>query len=157
MCCVTSSSSRTRRELTPESLSLSLSLQITKQQLQQTKDRFQAFLNGDTQIVADEAFINAVQSYTEVPPTFRQTGHAPCVATACFFPAAPPPPLSLRRADDRVLKWWRRLFHRPDYESQSAADTAVSSTSSCAAAAAAHSGEEMRDKNVQSHIAVTVV
>ncbi|XP_078802881.1 calcium-dependent secretion activator 1 isoform X3 [Oryzias latipes] len=39
---------------------------ITKQQLQQTKDRFQAFLNGDTQIVADEAFINAVQSYSEV-------------------------------------------------------------------------------------------
>ncbi|XP_056131490.1 calcium-dependent secretion activator 1 isoform X5 [Lampris incognitus] len=39
---------------------------ITKQQLQQTKDRFQAFLNGDTQIVADEAFINAVQSYYEV-------------------------------------------------------------------------------------------
>ncbi|KAM6947773.1 calcium-dependent secretion activator 1 isoform 3-T3 [Lycodopsis pacificus] len=39
---------------------------IAKQQLQQTKDRFQAFLNGDTQIVADEAFINAVQSYNEV-------------------------------------------------------------------------------------------
>uniref|UniRef100_A0A3P8UGM3 Calcium dependent secretion activator n=1 Tax=Cynoglossus semilaevis TaxID=244447 RepID=A0A3P8UGM3_CYNSE len=39
---------------------------ITKQQLQQTKDRFQGFLNGDTQIVADEAFINAVQSYNEV-------------------------------------------------------------------------------------------
>ncbi|XP_034022289.1 calcium-dependent secretion activator 1 isoform X5 [Thalassophryne amazonica] len=39
---------------------------ISKQQLQQTKDRFQAFLNGDTQIVADEAFINAVQSYYEV-------------------------------------------------------------------------------------------
>lgn len=30
------------------------------------KDRFQAFLNGETQIVADEAFINAVQSYYEV-------------------------------------------------------------------------------------------
>ncbi|CAL8381750.1 unnamed protein product [Boreogadus saida] len=41
-------------------------LKITKQQLQQTKERFQAFLNGDTQIVADEAFINAVQSYYEV-------------------------------------------------------------------------------------------
>ncbi|XP_071351271.1 calcium-dependent secretion activator 1 isoform X1 [Trachinotus anak] len=39
---------------------------ISKQQLQQTKDRFQAFLNGDTQIVADEAFINAVQSFYEV-------------------------------------------------------------------------------------------
>ncbi|XP_029105777.1 calcium-dependent secretion activator 1-like isoform X2 [Scleropages formosus] len=39
---------------------------ITKQQLQTVKDRFQAFLNGETQIVADEAFINAVQSYYEV-------------------------------------------------------------------------------------------
>ncbi|XP_072522583.1 calcium-dependent secretion activator 1 isoform X2 [Salminus brasiliensis] len=39
---------------------------ISKQQLQIVKDRFQAFLNGDTQIVADEAFINAVQSYYEV-------------------------------------------------------------------------------------------
>uniref|UniRef100_A0A8C0EV07 Calcium-dependent secretion activator 1 n=1 Tax=Bubo bubo TaxID=30461 RepID=A0A8C0EV07_BUBBB len=37
-----------------------------KQQLQTIKDRFQAFLNGETQIVADEAFINAVQSYYEV-------------------------------------------------------------------------------------------
>jgi len=41
-------------------------LQISKQQLQTIKDRFQAFLNGETQIVADEAFINAVQSYYEV-------------------------------------------------------------------------------------------
>ncbi|XP_035237822.1 calcium-dependent secretion activator 1-like isoform X7 [Anguilla anguilla] len=39
---------------------------ISKQQLQTVKDRFQAFLNGETQIVADEAFINAVQSYFEV-------------------------------------------------------------------------------------------
>uniref|UniRef100_A0A8C1GB42 Ca2+-dependent activator protein for secretion a n=1 Tax=Cyprinus carpio TaxID=7962 RepID=A0A8C1GB42_CYPCA len=39
---------------------------ISKQHLQTVKDRFQAFLNGDTQIVADEAFINAVQSYYEV-------------------------------------------------------------------------------------------
>ncbi|XP_067907693.1 calcium-dependent secretion activator 1 isoform X3 [Heterodontus francisci] len=39
---------------------------INKQQLQTMKDRFQAFLNGETQIVADEAFINAVQSYFEV-------------------------------------------------------------------------------------------
>ncbi|XP_076848074.1 calcium-dependent secretion activator 1 isoform X2 [Brachyhypopomus gauderio] len=39
---------------------------ISKQQLQVVKDRFQAFLNGETQIVADEAFINAVQSYYEV-------------------------------------------------------------------------------------------
>ncbi|TRY55060.1 hypothetical protein DNTS_020786 [Danionella cerebrum] len=41
-------------------------LDITKQQLQTTKDRFESFLKGDTQIVADEAFINAVQSYFEV-------------------------------------------------------------------------------------------
>uniref|UniRef100_A0A672FB99 Ca2+-dependent activator protein for secretion a n=1 Tax=Salarias fasciatus TaxID=181472 RepID=A0A672FB99_SALFA len=39
---------------------------ISKQHLQMVKERFQAFLNGETQIVADEAFINAVQSYYEV-------------------------------------------------------------------------------------------
>ncbi|XP_041445232.1 calcium-dependent secretion activator 1 isoform X16 [Xenopus laevis] len=39
---------------------------ISKQQLQTVKDRFQAFFNGETQIVADEAFMNAVQSYYEV-------------------------------------------------------------------------------------------
>ncbi|XP_061788643.1 calcium-dependent secretion activator 1 isoform X3 [Nerophis lumbriciformis] len=39
---------------------------ISKQQLQTVKERFQAFLNGETQIVADEAFVNAVQSYYEV-------------------------------------------------------------------------------------------
>nr|XP_019959821.1 PREDICTED: calcium-dependent secretion activator 1-like [Paralichthys olivaceus] len=39
---------------------------ISKQQLQTVKERFQSFLSGDTQIVADEAFINAVQSYYEV-------------------------------------------------------------------------------------------
>uniref|UniRef100_A0A673A9F7 Ca2+-dependent activator protein for secretion a n=1 Tax=Sphaeramia orbicularis TaxID=375764 RepID=A0A673A9F7_9TELE len=39
---------------------------ISKQQLQTVKERFQSFLNGETQIVADEAFINAVQSYYEV-------------------------------------------------------------------------------------------
>ncbi|XP_041417737.1 calcium-dependent secretion activator 1-like isoform X9 [Xenopus laevis] len=39
---------------------------ISKQQLQMVKDRFQAFFNGETQIVADEAFMNAVQSYYEV-------------------------------------------------------------------------------------------
>ncbi|XP_014866796.1 PREDICTED: calcium-dependent secretion activator 1 isoform X4 [Poecilia mexicana] len=39
---------------------------ISKLQLQTVKDRFQAFLSGDTQIVADEAFINAVQSYYEI-------------------------------------------------------------------------------------------
>lgn len=40
--------------------------QISKQHLQTVKERFQQFLNGETQIVADEAFINAVQSYYEV-------------------------------------------------------------------------------------------
>ncbi|XP_053107775.1 calcium-dependent secretion activator 2 isoform X12 [Hemicordylus capensis] len=39
---------------------------LNKQQLQVVKDRFQAFLNGETQIVADEAFCNAVRSYYEV-------------------------------------------------------------------------------------------
>lgn len=39
---------------------------ITKQQLQTTKERFHAFLSGETSIVADEAFTNAVQSYYEV-------------------------------------------------------------------------------------------
>ncbi|XP_028261930.1 calcium-dependent secretion activator 1 [Parambassis ranga] len=39
---------------------------ISKQQLQTVRERFQAFLNGETQIVADEAFINAVQSYCEI-------------------------------------------------------------------------------------------
>ncbi|XP_057360707.1 calcium-dependent secretion activator 2 isoform X17 [Manis pentadactyla] len=39
---------------------------LNKQQLQLLKDRFLAFLNGETQIVADEAFCNAVRSYYEV-------------------------------------------------------------------------------------------
>ncbi|XP_029682749.1 calcium-dependent secretion activator 1 isoform X7 [Takifugu rubripes] len=39
---------------------------ISKQQLQTVKERFQSFLSGETQIVADEAFINAVQSYYDV-------------------------------------------------------------------------------------------
>ncbi|GCB73461.1 hypothetical protein scyTo_0006782 [Scyliorhinus torazame] len=39
--------------------------QLNKQQLQVVKERFQAFLNGETQIVADEAFWNAIQSYYE--------------------------------------------------------------------------------------------
>ncbi|XP_042648917.1 calcium-dependent secretion activator 2 isoform X13 [Tyto alba] len=39
---------------------------LNKQQLQILKERFQAFLNGETQIVADEAFCNAVRSYYEV-------------------------------------------------------------------------------------------
>ncbi|KAM6283663.1 calcium-dependent secretion activator 2 isoform 13-T13 [Spheniscus humboldti] len=39
---------------------------LNKQQLQMLKERFQAFLNGETQIVADEAFCNAVRSYYEL-------------------------------------------------------------------------------------------
>ncbi|XP_053498038.1 calcium-dependent secretion activator 2 isoform X2 [Ictalurus furcatus] len=38
---------------------------LNKQQLQAVKERFQAFLKGETQIVADEAFYNAVRSYYE--------------------------------------------------------------------------------------------
>ncbi|XP_029910285.1 LOW QUALITY PROTEIN: calcium-dependent secretion activator 2 [Myripristis murdjan] len=38
---------------------------LNKQQLQAVKERFLAFLSGDTQIVADEAFCNAVRSYYE--------------------------------------------------------------------------------------------
>ncbi|RMC10195.1 hypothetical protein DUI87_12996 [Hirundo rustica rustica] len=40
-------------------------VRLNKQQLQVLKERFQAFLNGETQIVADEAFCNAVRSYYE--------------------------------------------------------------------------------------------
>lgn len=39
---------------------------ITKQQLEIIQGRFQSFLKGDTQIMADEAFQNAVQSYYDV-------------------------------------------------------------------------------------------
>uniref|UniRef100_A0A8C8SRG4 Calcium dependent secretion activator 2 n=1 Tax=Pelusios castaneus TaxID=367368 RepID=A0A8C8SRG4_9SAUR len=39
---------------------------LNRQQLQILKERFQAFLNGETQIIADEAFCNAVRSYYEV-------------------------------------------------------------------------------------------
>uniref|UniRef100_A0A287CWS8 Calcium dependent secretion activator n=1 Tax=Ictidomys tridecemlineatus TaxID=43179 RepID=A0A287CWS8_ICTTR len=52
--------------LTKLTTSLRSCSKISKQQLQTVKDRFQAFLNGETQIVADEAFMNAVQSYYEV-------------------------------------------------------------------------------------------
>ncbi|XP_056271706.1 calcium-dependent secretion activator 2 isoform X2 [Pseudoliparis swirei] len=38
---------------------------VNRQQLQALKERFLAFLNGETQIVADEAFCNAVRSYYE--------------------------------------------------------------------------------------------
>uniref|UniRef100_A0A8C2Z4H3 Calcium dependent secretion activator 2 n=1 Tax=Cyclopterus lumpus TaxID=8103 RepID=A0A8C2Z4H3_CYCLU len=38
---------------------------VNKQQLQAVKERFLSFLNGETQIVADEAFCNAVRSYYE--------------------------------------------------------------------------------------------
>lgn len=36
---------------------------MNKQQLEAVKERFLAFLSGETQIVADEAFCNAVRSY----------------------------------------------------------------------------------------------
>ncbi|KAL3852228.1 hypothetical protein ACJMK2_015898 [Sinanodonta woodiana] len=39
---------------------------VTRQQLQTIKERFHSFLSGETTIVADEAFTNAVQSYYEV-------------------------------------------------------------------------------------------
>lgn len=39
--------------------------QLNKQQLQAVKERFQAFLKGEMQIVADEAFCNAMRSYYE--------------------------------------------------------------------------------------------
>lgn len=39
---------------------------ISKQELAKIKERFAAFLNGETPIMADEAFKNAVQSYYEV-------------------------------------------------------------------------------------------
>lgn len=39
---------------------------VTKQDLSKTKERFQGFIRGETQIVADEAFTNAVQSYYEI-------------------------------------------------------------------------------------------
>uniref|UniRef100_A0A665U3X8 Calcium dependent secretion activator 2 n=1 Tax=Echeneis naucrates TaxID=173247 RepID=A0A665U3X8_ECHNA len=38
---------------------------VNKQQLQAVKERFLAFLSGETQIMADEAFCNAVRSYYE--------------------------------------------------------------------------------------------
>lgn len=38
---------------------------MTKQQLQLTKERFNAFLTGDTPIAADEAFINSIKHYVE--------------------------------------------------------------------------------------------
>ncbi|KAK0399959.1 hypothetical protein QR680_003296 [Steinernema hermaphroditum] len=41
-------------------------LKVTKQELARIKDRFQAFLNGGTNIAADEAFTKAVDSYFEV-------------------------------------------------------------------------------------------
>lgn len=41
-------------------------LKITKQQLNTFKERFQAFLSGELDVVGDEAFTNAIQSYYEV-------------------------------------------------------------------------------------------
>ena len=53
---------------------LSSASQVNKQQLQAVKERFLAFLNGDTQIVADEAFCNAVRSYYEARPFYYSRG-----------------------------------------------------------------------------------
>ena len=41
-------------------------LKVTKAALNSVKERFLAFLNGDTNIVADEAFTNAISHYYEV-------------------------------------------------------------------------------------------
>ncbi|CAH1960786.1 unnamed protein product [Acanthoscelides obtectus] len=41
-------------------------MKITKQQLEAIINRFQSFLKGETQIMADEAFQNAVQNYYDV-------------------------------------------------------------------------------------------
>ncbi|XP_046655109.1 calcium-dependent secretion activator-like isoform X6 [Daphnia pulicaria] len=41
-------------------------LKVSKQQLESLQQRFQSFLKGETPILADEAFHNAVQSYTEL-------------------------------------------------------------------------------------------
>uniref|UniRef100_A0A672REK2 Calcium dependent secretion activator 2 n=1 Tax=Sinocyclocheilus grahami TaxID=75366 RepID=A0A672REK2_SINGR len=50
---------------------------LNKQQLQVVKERFQAFLKGETQIVADEAFCNAVRSYYENHLTRSYSSLAP--------------------------------------------------------------------------------
>ncbi|KAL7290105.1 hypothetical protein TKK_0015827 [Trichogramma kaykai] len=41
-------------------------MKITKQQLETLCSRFQSFLKGETQIIADEAFHNAIQNYFDV-------------------------------------------------------------------------------------------
>nr|CDS19979.1 calcium dependent secretion activator 1 [Echinococcus granulosus] len=41
-------------------------LKVTKTQLTALKGRFQAFLNGELDIVGDEAFTNAIQSYYDI-------------------------------------------------------------------------------------------
>ncbi|CAL7937292.1 unnamed protein product [Xylocopa violacea] len=41
-------------------------LKVTKQQLETICSRFQSFLKGETQIMADEAFRNAIQNYYDV-------------------------------------------------------------------------------------------
>ncbi|MFH4980300.1 hypothetical protein AB6A40_007009 [Gnathostoma spinigerum] len=41
-------------------------MKVNKQELARIKDRFQAFLRGETQIAADEAFTKAIDSYFEV-------------------------------------------------------------------------------------------
>ncbi|XP_044764799.1 calcium-dependent secretion activator isoform X4 [Coccinella septempunctata] len=41
-------------------------VKVTKQQLESINTKFQAFLKGETQIMADDAFQNAIQSYYDV-------------------------------------------------------------------------------------------
>ncbi|KAF8560836.1 hypothetical protein P879_10502 [Paragonimus westermani] len=53
-------------------------LKITKQQLNVFKERFQAYLSGELDVVGDEAFTNAIQSYYEVS-TFRTHRFSECL------------------------------------------------------------------------------
>ncbi|KAM6937924.1 LOW QUALITY PROTEIN: solute carrier family 13 member 1 [Xenentodon cancila] len=80
-----------------------LSPLVNKQQLQAVKERFLAFLNGETQIVADEAFCNAVRSYYERachaavgPSPVRKRSHGcprAALARGCCHSRRPSPSL----------------------------------------------------------------
>ncbi|KAI4874972.1 hypothetical protein NFI96_032981 [Prochilodus magdalenae] len=69
---------------------------LNKQQLQAVKERFQAFLRGETQIVADEAFCNAVRKSTRVSgdmcPSIEimiiHLEYGVCIATSASLSAA---------------------------------------------------------------------
>lgn len=61
-------------------------IKITKEQLETLQKRFQAFLKGETTIAADEAFQNAVQSYTEVGSQFLRNYYN-IMVSAGFSPA----------------------------------------------------------------------